>query len=63
MRTCDGCKTTKEKTPGQWWELNNYHGIRGFLCPSCVDMVTHDDGKPRNPAAYTFFLLKQGATK
>jgi hypothetical protein len=59
MNICSGCQTTKEQTSGQWWDLRNYHGIRGLLCPACTDMIQMDaSGKPNNPKFFTFMLLK-----
>jgi hypothetical protein len=61
-RVCDGCNTTattETVTTRSWWTLRDYHGITGFFCPACTDMVQHDShGQPENPEAYTFFLLK-----
>lgn len=38
---------------GQWWHLNNYHGLSGLFCPSCYAKVSHDAyGNPRHPEQF-----------
>ena len=38
---------------GQWWYLNNYHGLFGLFCPACYAKVSHDAyGKPRHPEQF-----------
>jgi hypothetical protein len=56
---CKGCGIAESNTMRAWTLLKNYYGLNGIFCSSCTNMIKHDcDGKPKDPALYTFLLLK-----
>ena len=55
---CSNCGKTV--TSGGW-ALNGYHGLKGYYCGKCYDLVSHDSyGNPNYPNEYLMILLKQG---
>ena len=62
LRPCANCGTTNPE--GQWWNLSNYYGIKGYFCPECYDKVSHDPyGNPERPDDYQAVLKKQKEPK
>ena len=64
-RLCTGCERPYDggMSVGKftWWNLNNYHGFRGFFCPQCYDMVSHDSySNPTDPEGYLLMTIKLG---
>jgi hypothetical protein len=61
---CTNCSKVKRTGGATWWYLSNYHGIRGYFCPRCFDLVEHDPwGQPKNKEAYTTIAVKQQLMK
>jgi hypothetical protein len=62
---CSACGKEHSGTKTQWWFLNNYYGVTGFVCGRCFDKVAHRDGKPDHPVAYRNMVKKlaQGTVK
>lgn len=43
-----------------WWHLNDAHGIWGYFCPDCYELVSHDPwGNPKHPKEFKTIAVKQ----
>ncbi len=51
-RACDHCKVSYGNSGRQFWHIANYHGIRGYFCSHCFDLIEHWQDEPKNPEKY-----------